>query len=215
MISIRSRHSRRALPTQRSAIAFARGARTGVLMIRMPAAASTVSNAAAKALIPDQKLHAVGRSLESISRLRACLAIHSPVGWAVIPARRTRRMSCSMKNSAYRRRRDKVSTWRKSVARIVFAWACRNALHAPRTAGSAARVGPVPPDEVGAPAQQGAPRDEEAQLAELASGQQPGRHGQQQPRVPDLALDRGHLMAQDEDLSVPPGRRDPRRTSRR
>jgi hypothetical protein len=82
-------------------------------------------------------------------------------------------------------------------------------------------VGPVPPDEVGAPAQQGAPRDEEAQLAELASGQQPGRHGQhrpvgpQQPRVPDLALDRGHLMAQDEDLSVPPGRRDPRRTSRR
>ena len=35
-----------ALPTQRSAIAFARGARTGDLMIRRPAAANTASNAA-------------------------------------------------------------------------------------------------------------------------------------------------------------------------
>jgi hypothetical protein len=34
VISIRSRHSRLALAIQRSAIAFARGARTGVLMIR-------------------------------------------------------------------------------------------------------------------------------------------------------------------------------------
>jgi hypothetical protein len=35
----------RALPTQRSVIAFARGARTGVLMIRTPTAANTASNA--------------------------------------------------------------------------------------------------------------------------------------------------------------------------
>ena len=42
----RSRHSRRALAIQRSAIAFARGAWTGDLMIRIPAAASTASKAA-------------------------------------------------------------------------------------------------------------------------------------------------------------------------
>ena len=32
-----------------------------------------------------------------------------------------------MKNSTYRRRRNTVSTWKKSTARIVFAWASRNA----------------------------------------------------------------------------------------
>ena len=46
VISIRSRHSRRALVIHRSAIAFARGAWTGVLMIRTPAAANTASKAA-------------------------------------------------------------------------------------------------------------------------------------------------------------------------
>jgi hypothetical protein len=46
VISIRSRHSRRALEIHRSAIAFARGARTAVLIIRTPAAASTASKAA-------------------------------------------------------------------------------------------------------------------------------------------------------------------------
>ena len=38
-------HSRRALAIQRSQIAFARGARTGVVMTRMPAAVKTASNA--------------------------------------------------------------------------------------------------------------------------------------------------------------------------
>lgn len=38
-------HSRRALAIHRSQIAFARGAWTGVVMIRMPAAAKTASNA--------------------------------------------------------------------------------------------------------------------------------------------------------------------------
>jgi hypothetical protein len=41
----RSVHSRRALAIQRSQIAFARGARTGVAMTRMPAATKTASNA--------------------------------------------------------------------------------------------------------------------------------------------------------------------------
>jgi len=39
-------HSRRALATHRSAIAFARGACTGVLMICRPTAVNTASNAA-------------------------------------------------------------------------------------------------------------------------------------------------------------------------
>jgi hypothetical protein len=45
-ISIRSRHSRRALPIQRSAIAFARGAYTGVRTVRTPMAVNTALNAA-------------------------------------------------------------------------------------------------------------------------------------------------------------------------
>jgi hypothetical protein len=32
-----------------------------------------------------------------------------------------------MKNRTYRRCRNTVSTWKKSAARIVFAWASRNA----------------------------------------------------------------------------------------
>ena len=47
MISIRSRHSRRALAIWRSASAFARGAWTGVFMIRTPIAVNTASNSAA------------------------------------------------------------------------------------------------------------------------------------------------------------------------
>ncbi len=39
-------------------------------------------------------------------------------------------------------------------------------------------MGPVPPDEVGVPAQKGSRGDNQAQLAELASGQQPGQRGQ-------------------------------------
>jgi hypothetical protein len=101
-----------ALAIHRSAIAFARGARTGVLMIRT-----------------DEELETVRVIARFIRRLRACWVTHSPVGFAVIPARCTRRVPCSMKNSTYRRRRNTVSTWKKSVARIVFAWASRNARH--------------------------------------------------------------------------------------
>ena len=43
MIRSQSRHSARAVRTKRSAIAFAFGARTGVLMIRMPSLAKTAS----------------------------------------------------------------------------------------------------------------------------------------------------------------------------
>jgi hypothetical protein len=142
--------------------------------------------------------------------------------------------SSSAPGSTYRRRRNTVSTWKKSIARIVLASASRNAfqvcpdrpgrgidpsvlkdlphrrrrepvpqadhlaedapvsparvipgdlqdlrpygLGGPGTTGGAARVGPVPPDEVGVLAQKGWRGDDQAQLAEPASGQQPGQH---------------------------------------
>ena len=77
-----------------------------------------------------------------------------------------------------------------------------------RPPGGAARVRPAPPDQVGVPAQQGARGDDQAQLAEVAAGQQPGQRGQDrpvgpgQPRCPGLALEHGDLVAQDEDLGV-------------
>jgi hypothetical protein len=49
-MSIRSVHSRRTVPTQRSAIAFARGACGGVRITSAPAAVNTASNAAVNLL---------------------------------------------------------------------------------------------------------------------------------------------------------------------
>jgi hypothetical protein len=64
------------------------GARTGVLMIRTPAAAKTASNGAvnlvSRSRITNLTLSAC--SSRVISRLRACWVNHSPGGWAVIPA---------------------------------------------------------------------------------------------------------------------------------
>jgi hypothetical protein len=66
----------------------------------------------------------------------------------------------------------------------------------------------VPPDKVGVPAQQSARGDDQAQLAELAPGQQPGQRGQhrpvgpRQPRVLDLPLEHSDLVPQDQDLGV-------------
>ena len=69
-------------------------------------------------------------------------------------------------------------------------------------------VGPVLPDEVSVPAQQGPRGNDQPQLAELAVRQQPGQSGQhravgpRQPRARDLTLEHGDLMPQDQDLSV-------------
>jgi hypothetical protein len=69
-------------------------------------------------------------------------------------------------------------------------------------------VRPVPPDEVGVPAQQGARGDDQAQPAELAAGQQAGERGQhrpvgpRQPRGLDLPLEDSDLVGQDQDLRV-------------
>jgi hypothetical protein len=69
-------------------------------------------------------------------------------------------------------------------------------------------MGPVPPDQARVPAQQSPRGDDQAQLAELAAGQQPGQRGQDrpvgpgQPRGLDLALEHGDLVPQDQDLRV-------------
>ncbi len=60
-------HSRRALAIHRSQIAFARGARTGVVMIRVPVAVKTASNAS---------VYLASRSLIRNFRLLVC----SPLG---------------------------------------------------------------------------------------------------------------------------------------
>jgi len=58
------------------------------------------------------------------------------------------------------------------------------------------------------PAQQGARGDDQAQVAEVAAGQQAGQRGQDRAVSPgqsrgfDLALEHGDLMAQDQDLGV-------------
>jgi hypothetical protein len=100
-----------------------RPGRSDMRLDNPPTAVNTASKAAAN-LVSRSRI----RNLKSsawpsrvIRRLRACWVTHSPVGWAVIPARCTRRVPCSMKNSTCRRRRNTVSTWKKSAARMVFA----------------------------------------------------------------------------------------------
>jgi len=56
------------------------------------------------------------RSPRSMSRLRACCAVHEPTGQAVTPRICTRRVATSMTNKTYRRLRKTVSTVKKSQA---------------------------------------------------------------------------------------------------
>ena len=116
------------LPTKRSAIALARGARTGVLMMRMSMAVKTASNAAVNLASRSRMRNRKRRpaSSRSMSRLRACWVSQAPVGWAVTPRMCTRRVACSMTKNAYSRCRVMVSRWNRSQARIACAWARRN-----------------------------------------------------------------------------------------
>jgi hypothetical protein len=70
-------------------------------MIRVPAAVKTASNAsvylASRSLIRNFKLSV--RSAKSTRVFRACWTVQAAVGWAVTPARWTRRWWCSMTNS--------------------------------------------------------------------------------------------------------------------
>jgi hypothetical protein len=53
-------HSRRAVPIHRSAIAFAHGARTGVLMTRTPSEVNTSSKALVYLELADYQLAVIG-----------------------------------------------------------------------------------------------------------------------------------------------------------
>jgi hypothetical protein len=84
MISIRSRHSRRAPAIQRSAMAFARGAMTGLLIIRTPIALNTASKRLSElgVAVPDQELKAGSMTLQVHEQVAGLLG--DPV-----PARRS------------------------------------------------------------------------------------------------------------------------------
>jgi hypothetical protein len=76
--------------------------------------------------VADQEPERAARSSSSTKRLRACWATHRPVGWAVTPAKCTRRLRSSMTNSTYGRRSLTVSTVKKSQARMPVACRRRN-----------------------------------------------------------------------------------------
>jgi hypothetical protein len=80
-------HSRRTLPTQRSARAFARGERTGVLITLAPSEVNTLSNAMVNLVSRSRmrNLRCSARPPRSMSRFRACWATHGPVGFVVAP----------------------------------------------------------------------------------------------------------------------------------
>ena len=82
---------------KRSAIAFARGAGTGVRMMRMLAPGEHGVERGGELAVPvaDQEPEPVGVLAEVHEQVAGLLGDQSPVGWAVIPARCTRR-PCSM-----------------------------------------------------------------------------------------------------------------------
>src|SRR5918995_208705 len=119
-IRIRSRHSRRTLPTQRSACAFARGAAIGARMTLIPSERK-ISSKPAVNLLSRSRIRMRGRCCWSATvmiRLRACCATQAPFGLAVTLARWTRRRLSSMKKSTCRRRSQSVSTVKKSHSTI-------------------------------------------------------------------------------------------------
>jgi hypothetical protein len=68
----------------------------------------------------------VDRSLGVQANCRACWMTHSPLGFAVQPARCTRRLPSSMKKSTYSRCSRTVSTVKKSTASMLCACARKN-----------------------------------------------------------------------------------------
>src|SRR6266542_4099746 len=101
-----SRHSARAVRTKRSAIAFAFGARTGVLTIRMPSLRKTSSKGPLYLLSRSRIRKRAPCSEKSRPRLRACWVIQAPLGFFVQPASQTRRLEPRpCENTADARRR--------------------------------------------------------------------------------------------------------------
>jgi hypothetical protein len=89
--------------------------------------------------VAEQEASCRPRSPGTSSRLRACWVTQAALGLAVTPARWTRRVSSSMRNSTYSRHRQMVSTVNRSHAMIPAACWRSNACHvvaARRGAGS-------------------------------------------------------------------------------
>ena len=92
---------RPAVPMKRSAMAFARGARIGVRMMRILAPVKTASNAAVNLLSRSRikNRNRLAWSPSSMSRLRACCSIQPVSGLLVIAKYSTRRLPIEMKAS--------------------------------------------------------------------------------------------------------------------
>jgi len=107
-------------------VALALGACTGVISTSVPSDRNTSSKARVNFASRWRMRNCNGRC-SSISRFRACWVTQAPSGWAVAPARCTRRLLSSMKNSTYSRGSQTVSTVKKSQAMIPAACWPRNA----------------------------------------------------------------------------------------
>ncbi len=94
-----------------------RGPWRGLDRLHAPAGEDRVEDAREVGVtVPDQETGGPVRSPRSMSRLRACWAVHPPSGWALTPRTCTRRVLTSMTNSADRRLRKIVPAWKKSQA---------------------------------------------------------------------------------------------------
>jgi hypothetical protein len=96
--SIRSRDSRRMVPMTRSQMALVLGARTGVVMTLVDSAAKTASNEAVNLVSRSRIKNLTVRAwlANSMEWLRACWVTQLVTGLHVMPAIRTRRVSCGM-----------------------------------------------------------------------------------------------------------------------
>ena len=80
-------------------VRFATGVRTGVRTTRMPSDWKTVSKARVNFASRSRIKHEKRSSTPPIARFRACWATHAPFGLRVTPARCTRLVPISLKNS--------------------------------------------------------------------------------------------------------------------
>ena len=123
-----SRSSGRHPPIQRPAIAFIRDVATLQSTVLVPAPARTASNAELKSG-PRSRIMNLARcacSPRSMSRWRACWAVHVPVGCWVMPRMRMLRAACPITVRTWAWVPSGRSTLKKSQARTASAWERRN-----------------------------------------------------------------------------------------
>ncbi len=129
---MRSVTSVRTVRTKRSASAFARGVRGGIVTVVMPASARTTSKDAVNwpARSRTRNRKPAARSPRSTRRFRICWVVHDPSGRAVTPRTWMVREPTSMAQKQDRRRSVTAqSTWKTSTASIVDACVRRNCRH--------------------------------------------------------------------------------------